>query len=695
MVTRARSICIRLAAVAAVSLPLGAANDAFSSSPRASEAHWSASPDKRRVVPLPLPRDKPSKDHSWRSGLTNGPNGPIPVIVVDQFGYLPNAPKVAVIRDPQEGFDHSVSFTPGNEYALVDVVSGETIKMAAPEVWNDGATDDVSGDRAWWFDFSDVSRPGTYFVKDLEQGQRSVTFEIREDVYGRVLDHAVRMFFYQRAGFAKSAETVGAAWADGASHLGEGQDPQSRSWLAKEDPAQEKDLRGGWYDAGDYNKYTNWTARNVIALLRAFEENPHAFSDATRIAESGNGTPDVLDEAVWGLDWLKRMQTAEGALLSVQGLAEASPPSAADGRSYYGPPTTSASLMGAAVFAYASKVFAQRPEAHLRAYAADLLLRAHRAWDWASENPDVLYFNNDEDKQPGSRGLAAGQQEKDDAGRLSAKFQAAVYLYETTGGARFREFADANHRTIIAEHGLDKWQAEEQEIVLYYSQLPSVAEEIREEIRRRFLNDVKSKTDQLPSVLKNNDPYRSPIRDYTWGSNQSKMHQARLYQLLARFTDNPKMAEVARSAALGFVNYIHGVNPLGLVYLTNMQQAGAEHSAATIYHNWFSYDSPRWSTVSERTPGPPPGFLVGGPNPQFNLDRCCTAPLGAEGHWCYGAAAFYKCSGDYSPPRGNPPAKSYLQFNTDWPTNSWEVTEPSTEYQVTLIRVLAGFAGKY
>ena len=37
------------------------------------------------------------------------------------------------------------------------------------------------------------------------------------------------------------------------------------------DASQIKDLHGGWFDAGDYNKYTSWTARNLIVLLRAYD----------------------------------------------------------------------------------------------------------------------------------------------------------------------------------------------------------------------------------------------------------------------------------------------------------------------------------------------------------------------------------------------------------------------------------------
>jgi len=50
-------------------------------------------------------------DPTWSHGLTLGVNGPMPVIVVDQFGYPTKAAKVAVIRNPQVGYDSTVHFT--------------------------------------------------------------------------------------------------------------------------------------------------------------------------------------------------------------------------------------------------------------------------------------------------------------------------------------------------------------------------------------------------------------------------------------------------------------------------------------------------------------------------------------------------------------------------------------------------------
>src|SRR4029077_16206384 len=90
--------------------------------------------------------------------------------------------------------------------------------------------------------------------------------------------------------------------------------------------SQTKDLRGGWYDAGDLNKYTSWAAPYNIGLLRAYEEHPEAFSDDYGIPESGNGIPDILDEVRWGVDWLVRMQNAGGSFFCVSGPGGGGPP---------------------------------------------------------------------------------------------------------------------------------------------------------------------------------------------------------------------------------------------------------------------------------------------------------------------------------------------------------------------------------
>src|SRR4029078_2764900 len=132
---------------------------------------------------------------------------------------------------------------------------------------------------------------------------------------------------YQRAGQVKDAAHAGTGWTDAASFTGALQDQRSRRFSDKNTAAPERGLRGAWYDAGDLNKYTSWTAGYVETLLRAYAENPTIWTDDYNIPDAGNGIPDVLDEAKWGLDYLVRLQSSDGAVLSIVGEPAASPPS--------------------------------------------------------------------------------------------------------------------------------------------------------------------------------------------------------------------------------------------------------------------------------------------------------------------------------------------------------------------------------
>ena len=630
----------------------------------------------------------------WNAGLSTGANGPIPHIVVDQFGYRPEAQKVAVIRDPNVGFDNVARFSPGTRYAVVDTATKAIVKEGAPTPWKNGAIDPYSGDRAWWFDFSDVVQPGSYFILDLERRVRSPDFRIASDVYKSVLQAAVRTFYFQRAGFEK-VQALAGPWADRASHLGRGQDTEARPWpgtmgSATDENSAVRDLRGGWYDAGDFNKYTNWTARVVILLLRAYSEHPQAFDDATRIPESGNGVPDILDELKWGLEWLMRMQNSDGSLLCVQGLASGSPPSSARGPSSYGPPTTSATLSGAAAFAFAAAVYQSRPEEDLKRFAADLAKRSEAAWAWASRHPDVRYFNNDNGKQPGSAGLAAGQQEMAEDARKAIQFEAALNLYKLTNAQPYRAYIDAHASDVDDPHGPSQWSVYRSEALFAYLALEHVPANVRLRAQQILLSKMESAQFQVEALRRGADPYLSPIKDYTWGSNQSKMFQARMYQLYVKHVPRPQAAYNVERDIGGFLHYIHGVNPLGLVYLSNMKAAGASHSVKTMFHAWFAAGT-KWSEAEGPAPGPAPGYLVGGPNPGFAVAQCCSGPPGRFGFRCDSLSNQSMCVRDLAPPLEQPPTKAYLQFNTDWPMHSWEVTEPSTGYQANYILVLAAF----
>ena len=594
-------------------------------------------------------------------GVGGGAPPVSPYIVVDQFGYLPDGEKIAVIRDPQTGFDSASAFTPGATYALVDAASGTRVTTAAPTAWNGGATDSSSGDKAWWFTFTSVTTAGNYYVLDIDRGVRSYTFQIGDQVYRDVLKQAMRMFFYQRAGQDKDAAHAGAGWTDGPSFSGALQDHHCRLFSDKNNAATERDLWGGWYDAGDLNKYTSWTAGYVENLLRAYAENPTIWTDDYGIPESGNGIPDVLDEAKWGLDFLVRMQGNDGSVLSIVGEPGASPPSAATGQSLYGPATTSATL------------------------ATDLLARAKMAWTWAVANPAVQFKNND--SASGSSGVGSGQQETDDYGRLAYKLDAAAQLFAVTGDATYRTFFDGSYAQLhLITYGnyVAPWDVLGQDAALDYADAAGATAATVKAIHDAYLAGIKG-TGNLGAITSNKDPYLAYMPDYVWGSNSTKSNIGNLFaSVVSHHLDAASNADMTRAASR-YVHYIHGTNPLSLVYLTNMGAHGAENSANEMFHTWFADGSAKWDSVGMSTYGPPPGYLTGGPNPSYDWDACCPSNCGGAGNNAICASL------PISPPKGQPAQKAYKDFNTGWPLDSWSVTEPSDGYQVAYIRMLSKF----
>jgi hypothetical protein len=619
-------------------------------------------------------------------GVSSSAPNVSPFIVVDQFGYVPDAEKIAVVREPQTGVDADQSFTPGATYELVDASSGASVFMAAPTAWNDGALDASSGDKAWWFDFSSVTAPGEYYVLDVAQNVRSYAFEISNSVYADVLKQALRMFFYQRVGQNKDADHAGPGWADGPSHVGPLQDHNARLYSDPGNAATERDVWGGWYDAGDFNKYTSWTAGYVENLLRAYVEAPAAFGDANDIPESGNGVPDVLDEAKWGMDFLTRMQESDGSLLSIVGEAGGSPPSSATGQTLYGSANTSAALAGAAAFAYGARVFAQQGSSDLQAYAADLGMRAERAYAWADANPNVIFKNNDQ--ASGTSGLGAGQQETDDYGRTAYKLDAAVQLFRLTGDTTYRDFVDANYQKshLIANGNyVAEWDVALQDALLEYADDTGATASVSAAIRDAYTKGV-SGSGNLSDVLANRvDPYLAYLHDYTWGSNQIKAGKGNAFTAaVVHGLAGSQSADYLR-AAQRYIHYLHGVNPFSLVYLSNMNEHGAENSVNEFYHTWFTDKSPNWDRVGVSKYGPPPGYLTGGPNPTYDWDACCPSGCGSTDNNAV-------CTSEsISPPKGQPPQKSYKDFNTNWPLDSWQVTEPDDGYQIAYVRLLSKF----
>ena len=317
-------------------------------------------------------------------------------ILVNQIGYRPTAAKWFMIANPQVGQNKANPYTPGSSVQLRRSSDSAVVLTIPLTAWNGGARHESSGDRVWQGQFSEVQTPGVYHIYDPHNDRKSWDFTIGEDVYNDILKASIKSYFYQRSGTAIPSQ-YGGQWVHALAHVSNQQ--ASRLYDASMGGVQPettaRDITGGWYDAGDYRKYTSWMANIIWDLGTAYEWWPAVFADQSNIPESGNGVPDVLDEVKWEVDWMLKMQRADGALYSGAFVISSDrgsnggtgDPSLEDRAYYYANISTTATASGATAFAIASRLLAPYEEAY-PGYAAQLRQAAVRAWSFLAAKPE-------------------------------------------------------------------------------------------------------------------------------------------------------------------------------------------------------------------------------------------------------------------------------------------------------------------
>lgn len=197
----------------------------------------------------------------------------------------------------------------------------------------------LNGEDVLQMDFSSFCTPGTYALHIPGVG-RSWSFMIGDDAIGRPFYLAMRGLFHQRSGMAKTSTHT--AWeipADRMEVFRGGFAPDDRQYsdspqtgritdsngkhvkikpfdMVKATATNERipTLHGGWWDAGDFDRRQQHF-RVVECLLAAYLLFPDNFRDGQlQLPESGNGLPDILDEALWGMDLWRRAQNAAGGV---------------------------------------------------------------------------------------------------------------------------------------------------------------------------------------------------------------------------------------------------------------------------------------------------------------------------------------------------------------------------------------------
>ena len=603
-------------------------------------------------------------------------------IKIDQFGYLPNSKKMAVIADPQTGYNAAESFNPGtgiNQYQVRRWADDVIVFTGTLSAWNGGATHLQSGDRGWWFDFTIVTAPGSYYIFDVAQNLGSYRFEIGNNVYANLLKQASRMFFYQRVNFPKQAPYTDARWADAASFESATQDRSARSRWDKANAATARDVHGGWFDAGDYNKYITFAMSPMCNLLETYRMHPAYFTDDYNIPESGNGIPDILDEVKWEMDFFKRMQDATGTnglfiKVGADNYNAGSPPSTDNNPRYYVPECTSSTLTGCAVFALGSTVYKSLGNPTMTTYGNDLLTRAINAWNRAkSTTNNFNVFETSCDDQ----NIVAGDADQGIDDQQELVVSAAAYLFEATGLNEYKNCFDTMY-TKARPYSYYWWGPyfpSVQRALLRYTTLPGATTAVISNIRtvKAGQNGVLS----IDDYNNNTDLYRSSMPDaqYHWNSHEVKSNAGIDNLDFVTFNINPGQHSLYKDVAESYLHWFHGINPMGKVMLTNMYAYGGDSCVNEFYHSWFG-NGTIWDNVFTSTNGPAPGYLIGGPNKDFSIPGI-------------------------SPPGGQPPQKSYREWNTGWNgtanENSWEITEAGIYTQAAyislLVRVMANSGG--
>lgn len=247
---------------------------------------------------------------------------------VNTLGYVPGAPKKFgyVYHWMGDKGSLDVKDLEGRPFHLIDTATGQPVftgkvafRMPKTQVetaqTNDTPGGNFLGADVWECDFSGFNTPGTYTLT-VEGVGSSWPFEIAPDVYREPYFHVARSLYHNRSGIElKEPYTKFTRPAPHNPKLTPGFEnrlfyttTRFTEWGSEGgerrllDEGRKGNLTDtwGWYqDAGDWDSYFTHL-RPAQEMLFAYEMAPGNFTDGElNIPESGNGVPDIIDEAAW------------------------------------------------------------------------------------------------------------------------------------------------------------------------------------------------------------------------------------------------------------------------------------------------------------------------------------------------------------------------------------------------------------
>ncbi|TAP32760.1 glycoside hydrolase family 9 [Alteromonas sp. KUL42] len=530
-----------------------------------------------------------SEDNSRKKYTEDQVHKPVQ-IKMSQVGYLPNSSKLAIVSSPvathfeiKRKIDHAVRYEGMLEKAKKWPLSHESNLFHA--------------------NFGDFTEQDEFYLEI--EGIPSMSFTIGNSVYVEPHRAAIKSFYFNRSGTSLAPAHAG-KWARPVGHLDEEVSVHSSATTTSLDSYAVLASKKGWYDAGDYGKYTVNSAIATYTLLAAYEHNPQYYDKLiTNIPETKNDLPDLLDEVRWNLDWLATMQRYDGAafhkLTTLEWPGKVMPHEDVEQRFVIGV-STSASLDLAATLAVASRVYQE----HEPELAKQWLVQAEKAWEWAQQNPDTPYIQPN-DVKSGEYGDSTFDDEF---------FWATAELYIATENPRYLDYLSNSH----IEFTVPGWA--DVETLGLISLLTHGKDLLPSLLYEKWKQALLSLADAISNQI-TTSPYRIPMEeaDFVWGSNSVLLNKAMVLLTARRFTNNNKgyLDIVHQSIA-----YIFGTNPTGFSFVTGI----GNRTPMSPHHRISESDS---------VEAPIPGMLVGGPH-SGHQDKCSYPyPMPADSYidnWC-------------------------------------------------------------
>jgi len=499
-------------------------------------------------------------------------------IKVNQVGYLPDAEKYAYLG-MWMGDAGACDFTGAAAgFEVRDAATHAVVLLGTPTLRHRAGSktetvykQDLSYEDTWQLDLSPLRKPGQYYVAIPGMG-RSFAFRIGSDVYADPTRIAMNGVFHQRCGIElKAPHATPGVYRPACHRTNTEYGTMSSDRLqAKEliDCATDgvkHDLYGGHHDAGDWDPRTRLDyAENLILL---YELNSRAFADRQfNIPESGNGVPDILDEAWWSLDLWNRLQDEDGgvhAKVETNGdPEEGDAPDTDRLREFAYRKEPGASFRYAANAAWASPYWRRLGKTQT---ADALLARAVKAWNWGE-----AHLAEFADFKGGSNGRCVDQ----------LTFAAAMLL-QATGDTRYDE-AFHKYSVIAADPTkfVEEYARHDQTLGSYaYARLPADVGDPA--LKKAIVASFEREFDEWRRAAEttNYRYMRSPYAPNTWGTGGLPAWLMRPAMTQALTTD-PARKAAARQWMLFTNDFSLGCHPMNLVFSVGQGQrfvTGAWH----------------------------------------------------------------------------------------------------------------------